>query len=92
MLKGLKKTGTIILMLAACFLLLSTIKESFGKPIPKIKPLPGQTASPVYEDKKDSQNDKAFEEMQKLDLVLSDPLVFFVQPTIEDEGYIYSKH
>lgn len=85
MLKGLKGTGIIVLFLIAGFLFLSTLRESCGQ----IEVLPGQTASPVEGENTTQTTDVADQEMRRLELVLSQPLIFFVLPTFEEEDYVF---
>ena len=85
MLKSLKKSGIIILCLLAGFLFLVTLRESCGQ----IEVLPGQPASPVEGENTTKTKDLFDQEMRRLELVLSQPLIFFVLPTFEEEGYLF---
>lgn len=85
MLRSLKKSGIIILFLLAVFLFLVTLKESCGQ----IEVLPGEPASPVDGKNTTQTQDVVDQELRRLELVLSEPLIFFVLPTFEEEGYLF---
>jgi hypothetical protein len=85
MLKRLKKSGIIILFLLAGFLFLVTLRESCGQ----IEVLPGEPASPVEGKNTTQGQDIVDAELKRLELVLSEPLIFFVLPTFEEEGYLF---
>ena len=91
MLKGLKGTGIIVLFLVAGFLFLTTLRESCGQSLEssQIEVLPGDPASPVEGKNTTETQDVVDQELRRLELVLSEPLIFFVLPTFEEEGYLF---
>ena len=102
MIKGLKKTGMMVLFLLAAFLFLATLRESLAQ----IQVTPGNPASPVQSSDDqgrdqgqdqgqddDNQKDKAQklleQELKRLELSLANPLIFYLLPTIQEEGFVF---